>query len=224
MLATGGFRTGTLVKLQYKHLKTDLERNVIPIHVSVPAEISKGRYNSYYTYVNWEAAKYLTAYFNARRRGTGSRPPENIHDESPIIRCINRIHVRPISPVGLYDVIHNLYFKAGLIVENSSFNYDLRVHSIRKFFRTQLAFLGVDRDYIEYMMGHKISSYFDIRMKGIEHLRVIYLSSGISIRPQSEKNKIDSLKQIIRSWKLDPGKILSPEALGQSHSNLNEAR
>ena len=58
--------------------------------------------------------------------------------------------------------------------------YDLRAHSIRKFFRTQMASLGVDRDYIEYMMGHTISTYHDIKMKGIEYLRGIYLASGLS--------------------------------------------
>jgi intergrase/recombinase len=39
--------------------------------------------------------------------------------------------------------------------------------AIRKFFRTQLAALGVQTDYIEHMMGHTISTYHDIQMKGI---------------------------------------------------------
>jgi hypothetical protein len=225
MLASGGFRTGTLAKLQYQHVKSDLERGVIPIHVSVPAEITKGKYNSYYTFVNWEAAEYLTAYLNARRRGTEYIPPENIQDESPLIRYANRKQVKPVSSGSIYDVVHHLYFKAGLLIRNpgSGKDYDLRVHSIRKFFRTEMAARGVERDYIDFMMGHKVCNYHDIKMKGVEYLRGIYLTSGMSIRPQSEENKINALKQIIRSWRLDPEKILAHEALGKSRINESAA-
>jgi len=43
MLALGGFRIGTLVKLQYRHVKRDIERNAVPIHVHVEADITKGK-------------------------------------------------------------------------------------------------------------------------------------------------------------------------------------
>src|SRR4030067_2501403 len=45
MLALGGFRIGTLVKLQYRHVKRDLEKGIIPIHIHVEAEITKGKYH-----------------------------------------------------------------------------------------------------------------------------------------------------------------------------------
>ena len=224
VLATGGFRRGTLAKLQYRHVKRDLERRVFPIHVHVEAEITKSKHHAYDTFICREAAEYLKTYIETRRKGWNGRPPEQVTRNSPLISTINK---KPKSLTSSYisDLIRLLYIKAGLLANRaSSKRRVLRTHSLRKFFRTQLAFLGIDRDYIEYMMGHKISSYFDIRMKGIEHLRVIYLSSGMSIRPQSEENKIDALKQIIRSWKLNPEKILSPEALGQLHSNHNETR
>ena len=122
-------------------------------------------------------------------------------------------------PSYISDLIHWLYVRAGLLISSSSTRrYILRTHSLRKFFRTQLAFLGVDSDYIEYMIGHKISSYFDVKMRGIEYLRSIYLSSGMSIRPQSEERKMNALKQIIRSWGLNPEKILTPEGKDQSHT------
>lgn len=224
MLASGGFRVGTLAKLQYKHVKSDLERRVIPIHVSVPAEITKGKYNSYYTFVNWEAAEYLTAYLNARRRGTPYIPPENIHDESPLIRCVNRKQVKPVSSGCIYDVVHHLYFKAGLLVsslENYK-DYDLRVHSVRKFFRTEMAARGVERDYIEFMMGHKVCNYHDIKMKGVEYLRGVYLTSGIGIQPKIRLNKIDMLKEIMCAWGLNPKEILTRKALQQSQATAIE--
>ena len=56
-----------------------------------------------------------------------------------------------------------------------------------------MAALGVDRDYIEYMMGHTIRTYHDIEMKGIEFLRGIYIASGLSIKPKTRVSKIDAM-------------------------------
>jgi site-specific recombinase XerD len=216
VLATGGFRKSTLAKLQYRHVRRDLARRLFPIHIHVEAEITKSKHHDYDTFLCQEASEYLEAYMEARRKGWKRRPPEQITNRSPLISTVNK-KPKPLTPSYISDLIHWLYVRAGLLKSSSSNRrHILRTHSLRKFFRTQLAFLGVDRDYIEYMMGHKISSYFDIKMRGIEHLRAIYLSSGMSIRPQSEENKINALKQIIRSWRLDPEKILAHEALDQS--------
>ena len=223
MLALGGFRIGTLVKLQYRHVKRDLEKLVTPIHIHVEAEITKGKYHDYDTFIGQEAAEYLRAYLEQRRQGspTGRTPPENIHDESPLIRDELTRHPKPLTPGRLHQVIHELYLKAGLITRKPlGRRYDLRAHSIRKFFRTQLAALGVDRDYIEYMMGHTISRYHDIQMKGIEYLRGIYVAAGLSIKPRTKISKIDALKEIIHAWGLNPEEILTRQALAEPHRTI----
>ena len=69
----------------------------------------------------------------------------------------------------------------------------LRAHSLRKFFRTQLTARGVPVEYVEYMMGHKTSSYNDIKSLGVEFLRNLYRLADLSIRP-----KPLSREQIIR--------------------------
>jgi len=223
MLALAGFRIGTLVKLQYRHVKRDLEKMTIPIHVHVEADITKGKYHDYDTFLGQEAAEYLRTYIQLRRQGspTGRMPPENIHDESPLLRDKQNRYPKPLSPGRLHQIVHGLYIKAGLITRKPlGRRYDLRAHSIRKFFRTQMAALGVDRDYIEYMMGHTISTYHDIKMKGIEFLRGIYLASGLSIKPKTRINKIDALKEIIRAWGLNPEEILTKEALTKPHRTV----
>jgi len=223
MLALAGFRIGTLVKLQYRHVKSDLEKLVTPIHVHVEAEITKGKYHDYNTFLGQEAAEFLRAYLELRRQGspTGRMPPENIHEESPLIRDELSRHPKTLSPGRLHQIVHDLYIKAGLIPRKTlGRRYELRAHSIRKFFRTQMAALGVDRDYIEYMMGHTISTYHDIQMKGIEFLRGIYIASGLSIKPKTRISKIDALKEIIRAWGLNPEEILTREALTQPHRTL----
>ena len=220
-LALGGFRVGTLVRLQYRHVRRDLERMRTPIHVHVEAEITKGKYHDYDTFLSQEAAEYLRIYLETRRRGTRKIPPENIHEKSPLIR--NQQSKRPVrlTPAAIWKLIHDLYVKAGLIKRKSiGRRHDLRPHSIRKFFRTQMAALGVDRDYIEYMMGHTINTYHDIKMNGIEFLRGIYTASGLSIKPKMRINKIDALKEIIRAWGLKPEEILTKNALTQPHRTV----
>jgi hypothetical protein len=83
-----------------------------------------------------------------------------------------------------------------------------------------MAALGVQTDYIEYMMGHTISRYHDIQMKGVEFLRGIYMASALSIRPKTKVSKIDALKEIIRAWGLNPEEVLTREALTQPHRTI----
>jgi len=200
MLALGGFRNGTLTKLQYRHVKRDLEKGVTPIHIHVEAEITKGKYHDYDTFIGQEAADYLKLYLQARRQGTEKIPPETIQDNSPLIRKLECRRPVPITTQSVHKIVHELYVKAGLLPQKPIGRcYELRVHSVRKFFRTQLAALGVQTDYIEYMMEHTISTYHDIQMTGIEYLRGIYAASGLSIKPKTRLSKIDALKEIIRA-------------------------
>jgi tRNA A37 N6-isopentenylltransferase MiaA len=75
-------------------------------------------------------------------------------------------------------------------------------------------------DYIEYMMGHTISTYHDIQMKGIEYLRGIYSAAALSIRPKTRTSKIDALKEIIRAWGMNPEEILTKEALARPNATV----
>ncbi len=144
-----------------------------------------------------------------------------IQDESPLIRDCRSKQPRPLNYTSIYRTVHNLYIKAGLISKGVYRRYRIRPHSIRKFFRTQLAALGVDRDYIDYMMGHKVSTYHDIQMKGIEFLRNIYVASGLSIRPKTKLSQIQVLKEIVKSmgynWKINPEQVLIRKALAEPH-------
>jgi integrase len=223
MLALGGFREGTLVKLQYRHVKHDLERNIMPVHIHVEAEITKGKYGDYDTFLGPEAVNLLKAYLELRRRGSpsGKIPPETIADDSPLIRSSQGRKPKAIAEKQIYNIVHNLYFKADLLEKPSRANrYSLCAHSIRKFFRTQLTALGVPSEYTEYMMGHKQSTYHDIQMKGIEFLRNIYAASGLSIKPKTTTSKIDTLKEIIRAWGMNPEELLTKKALTQPYRTV----
>ena len=71
-------------------------------------------------------------------------------------------------------------------------------------------------------MGHTISTYHDIEMKGTEYLRGIYAAAGLSIKPKTRFSQIDSLKEIIRAWGLNPEEILTKDALSKSNATIIE--
>jgi integrase len=219
LMAVGGFRNGTLVQLKYRHVKRDLEKGIMPIHVHVEAAITKGKRRDYDTFLNKEASEYLKAYLDARKNGTIGRPPECLNDESPLIS--NYEAVKPLAAATIQDIVNALYIKAGLLTRKPKIKrYDLRAHSLRKFFLTQMISTGVERDYVEYMMGHTLSVYHDLKMKGVDFLRGIYLASGLSIQPRTKASKILDLIEVIHSWGLSPEEVLTQEALNQSHSAL----
>jgi len=225
MLALGGFREGTLVRLTYSHVREDLEKGIVPIHIHVEAAITKGKYHDYDTFLGAEAAAFLKLYLDKRRQGSPDEkmPPEEISDSSPLIRDAQSAKPRPVGEKQLYKIIHGLYHEAGLLRKDGNGGYDLRVHSIRKFFKTQLMALGIQPDYVDYMMGHTVDVYHDIQSKGVEFLRNIYASAGLSIKPKTRHTKIDMLKEMMRAWGLEPEKILTREALSEPHRTYTTA-
>lgn len=216
MMAVGGFRSGTLVRLKYRHVRLDLEKGTIPIHVHVEPQITKGKRNDYDTFLNNEASEYLIAYLDARKNGTIGQPPECLNDESPLIS--NYREIKPLAAPTIQDIVNAFYIKAGVLTEDPKIRrYALNAHSLRKFFLTQMISTGTERDYVEYMMGHTLSIYHDVKMKGVDFLRAIYLKSGLSIQPRTKANKIRDLIQITRSWGLNPEEVLTQEALNFRH-------
>jgi integrase len=220
VLATSGLRQGTLSKLKYRHIKKDFERAIIPVHIHIEEEITKGKYHAYDTFLNKESTEYLRVYLHTRKIGTPKVPPEQINEESPLIRQQTK-QVLPMAPESIEDRIHKLCFKSGVLTHKTgTVRYEFSPHSFRKFFRTQMAFLGVEREYINYMLGHKTDTYFDAEMKGIEYLRHVYQKSGISIKPQPEIGKIVLLKELILKLGLNPQEVLNQDFANQSSSTF----
>ncbi len=222
MLALGGFRAGTLCQLKYRHVKHDLERGIEPIHIHVEAEITKGKYGSYDTFIGAEAVEYLRLYLEARRRGSysGKLPPETITDDTPLIREHKSPEPRPLTRHGLLHIVRKIYHDAGLSYERRGRRYVLRPHSLRKFFRTQLAAKGVPADYIEYMMGHRVSTYHDIRMKGVEFLRRIYAQADLRIRPREKADIYSFIEDILRSRGFQVDRELLRRAIVEPHRTV----
>jgi integrase len=200
ILALSGMRIGTLVKLRYEQVRKDLQTGTIPVHIHVEADITKGKYHDYDTFLGDEAVEYLKAYLNERRQGTWYVSPEEIQDDSPLIRDEHSAKVRPLSEGSIHRLIHALYAKAGLInLHEEKRRYELRPHSIRKYFRTQMGSIGaMPTDYIEYMMGHSISTYNDIQNKDTEFLRSKYAMAGLRIRQKEKADIYDFVEDVLK--------------------------
>lgn len=212
-LALGGFREDTFSKLLYRHVREDLEKNIVPIHIHVEAEITKGKYHDYDTFLGAEAAQFLKLYIDLRKKGTEKMPPEDLANESPLIRSATSKKPKTITPKQIRTIVHGLYAKAGLIKQSIGRMYDLRTHSLRKYFKTQMLALGIQGDYVDYMMGHTVDTYDDIQSLGVDKLRNIYASAGLAIRQKTKVGKIDALKEIIRAWGMNPEQVLARDAL-----------
>lgn len=221
-IALAGFREGTFSKLQYRHVKHDLEAGITPLHIHVEAEITKGKYGDYDTFLGAEAVKYLKLYLQQRRQGTRYQDPEEITDTSPLIRDEGRAEPKGITPKQVRTIIHGLYMKAGLITKSGGRYYDLRTHSIRKYFKTQMIALGVQADYVDYMMGHTVDTYHDIQSVGIDKLRNIYAAAGLAIRQKTQVSKLETIKEMIRALGENPEQLLSREALMQGATTQKE--
>lgn len=214
-LATGGFREGTFCKLKYRHVKEDLEANRNIIHVHVEAEITKGKYHDYDTFINSEASNLLKMYIADRRRGSRYTPPEEITDDSPLIRSDHIAHKAVgISEKTLRKIFHTIAVEADVSRKlPDSWMYSVRTHSLRKYFRTQMSASKIDSEIIKYFMGKTIDTYEDVQSLGIETLRNLYTSAGLAIRPKTQVNQIEQFKVILRAMGENPEEVLSKDAL-----------
>ena len=223
-IATGGFREGTFAKLKYRHVKEDLEANRFPIHIHVEAAITKGKYHDYDTFLNAEASTLLKLYIEDRKRGSRTTPPEEITDDSPLIRNSHVAgRVLGVSEKTIRKIVHELAVNAKVAKKlPDSWMYSVRTHSLRKYFRTQMSAAKVDSEIIEYLMGHTINTYEDVQSLGIETLRNLYISANLTIRPKTQLNRIEQLKEIIRAWGQNPEEILTKDAL--MRGNITETQ
>lgn len=64
-------------------------------------------------------------------------------------------------------------------------------------------------------LGTSLTLMGKAEMKGVEFLRNVYASAGLSIRPKTKMGQIEALKEIIRAWGMNPERVLAREALTQ---------
>lgn len=153
LAASSGIRAGTLVRLRVKDvdLETYPDVGVVYIHPETTKERVK-----YVTFITPETKKLLKEYLAYRKR-----KGENITGESPLLAKKKTLKGETdfYSWVGLRTKWIRLVKKAGKTEKPRRF-HALRMHTLRKFFRTSLELAGVGRAFIARLMGWK-GEYMD---------------------------------------------------------------
>ena len=225
LTALGAFREETLCRLTYGDVRQELQGGKVPMHIFVPASIVKGRYTSHDTFVGLEGVSFLRFYFDARERGHLHHiRPEVLSDNSLLIRDETPDYgaadqARPIGPKQVYKMIHELYFKANLLKPGQA-HYSLRVHSLRKYFKTNLVAAGIPESYVDFWMGHLRDTYNTIESKGVEFQRDLYAKAGLNLRPKIQQTAYDILAALAKQLGKDPEKVLVRDSFSEAHRTV----
>lgn len=149
MMSQSGLRPDTLAKLRLKHLEPDFSRNTIPCKITVPEELTKGKYHDYFSFMGLESVKYLKAYLNTRgplRHGeyvfTSYGTDKKVNTRS--ISNIFTITIEKLKAQGLMQFEQKKEGKPRT----------LHLYCLRKFFRKYASQAG--NDYVQYWMGHTL--------------------------------------------------------------------
>jgi len=159
-LASSGMRVGSLIKLKLKHM--DLDRYPDIGVIEVPPEANKAGVG-YFTCVTPEAKDAFKKYLERRRRSG-----EELGPESPFIKG-------PMSGGVTYTAMRHAYHgtlkRAGLDMKSRRV-YVLHIHTLRKFFRSQVEGI-LTKSIREAMMGHMATEYLDKNYLRIPEHRLV---------------------------------------------------
>jgi hypothetical protein len=148
LLASSGLRVGSLDYLKLKNANLDFDSQVGLL--KVPPEATKAKVG-YYTFFTEEAKAMLTKHLEARKK-----KGEILTEESPLIKPTMKKNTN-------YESIRHSYLrtlkKAGLTEKSQRFHM-LHLHSLRKFFRTNLEAILTESQ-IERLLGHVSTQYLD---------------------------------------------------------------
>jgi len=156
---SSGLRIGTLLSLRMRDIQLDQD---IPI-ISIRSEMSKDRPRGYITFMSREAKAHLLAYIKERKmRG------EDVNGESYVIAG-ERPRGKRIGYTSAQIRWVKILRRADKDFKERR-NHTLRLHVLRKYFRSWCSLSGIDSTLIEMWMGHRSSISQVYFVSGIEDL------------------------------------------------------
>lgn len=185
--ASSGLRVrDTIIHLRLRDIKDDLWDKNLPCYlVEVPESYTKDGV-AHVTFISAECAQYLRTYLKQREN-----KGENITSDSLLFVARGRkpmsvslvtylwaeackragVDRRPVKAKG-FQYIRG----AGL---RPAVRYNIRVHSLRKYFKTACSTMGVDRMVSEAFLGHSLSAFgiesvYDFCIANLDYLRTQY--------------------------------------------------
>jgi integrase len=95
-----------------------------------------------------ESIAALKEYFKFREKGTRNVKPETITNDSPLFRVWQKGTIRPLSREGISTLIANAYRATG--------EKHVSAHSLRKALQTNLEKGGINPNWIDQILAHKL--------------------------------------------------------------------
>jgi integrase len=185
MMAQGGFRPDTLVKLKLKDLEPEFS-NFKPEKLSIAIIVSesntKGMYGAYWSFMGEESVNYLKAYFNSERPNIqpddlifslhGSESNASRKDKAASTKSFSKIFANTLKQLQKNNVLSYEQGKPGKPSQ-------LRMYTLRKYFRRYAGPAGTDN--VNLWMGHigKLGSDAHYMSRDIEYYRKIYNESAL---------------------------------------------
>ncbi|KON34024.1 MAG: hypothetical protein AC479_02535, partial [miscellaneous Crenarchaeota group-6 archaeon AD8-1] len=171
-LKDSGLRVSDLIALNYGDVAEELEKDTEFIslnRVTIKSKIVA------HTFLGYESIEALKEYIEKRRAGTQDIPPETLTKDSPLFRTNSSGKVKRLSRSGISTTVLFHFRRIG--------EKGLSAHSLRKFLQTTLEASGVNSNWIDQILGHKLLNSRDAYSKpSQEQLKEAYIKAYPKIR------------------------------------------
>lgn len=196
-LASSGLRVGVSgLRLQIKHFRDNLFEEKECYMLEIPEELTKaerGMEIPHITFISREARDFILTYLQ-QRRSKGERIDEEsylfVSHHSNGGRTLSEERPQPLTYNGALHLWLKACEAAGIDRRpvtlkrggQEMIRYNIRFHSLRKYFKTACSIAGVDRVATEAMLGHSltqfgIESVYDYCITNLAWLRSQYMKA-----------------------------------------------
>jgi len=153
-LKDSGLRASDARLLNYGDIRKELDdgSEFIPI-----TRITQKVKTTAKTFIGIEAIHAIKEYIKARQKGTRRLSPETLTDKTPLFRTWKSRTVKRIPRYTLSSVIRNAF--------NQVKEPHTSAHSLRKYLQTTLEAAGINTNWIDQIIGHKLINSRDAYSK-----------------------------------------------------------
>ena len=137
------------------------------------------------TFIGTEAIQALKLYLESRRNGSRRIAPEELNDKSPLFRTWKSGKVKRILRHSFSSVIRSAFLRVN--------EPNITAHSLRKYVQTNLERGGVNVNWIDQILGHKLINSRDAYSKPTDkQLQEAYEKAYKFLRVYPDLNKLTS--------------------------------
>ena len=182
-----GLRVSDAIRLKYGDIASQFERGYKIIQINIITQKTKLLAK---TFMGEESIKALKEYFEARKKGSRNVAPETMTRNSPLFKRWARGEVKPIQRHSLSSLIREAFVNVN--------EERITAHSLRKKLQTDLEKAGINSNWIDQILGHKLINSRDAySLPTDEELKEAYAKAYpyIKVYPELTSPTIETPKQ-----------------------------